>query len=108
MAANYENEVLKQRFEDVKRQVEENSFEGFQKGVKALYQYDIREDMKKPGVDKGLFVVGGSDGVLPKTMREMAGSYGRGVDCKVIEGAGHLPMVEKPEEFADVVATFLG
>ncbi|KAG4033265.1 hypothetical protein MFRU_005g02780 [Monilinia fructicola] len=108
VAANYENEVLKQRFEDVKRQVEENSFEGFQKGVKALYQYDIREDMKKPGVDKGLFVVGGSDGVLPKTMREMAGSYGRGVDCKVIEGAGHLPMVEKPEEFADVVATFLG
>ncbi|KAA8570143.1 hypothetical protein EYC84_002473 [Monilinia fructicola] len=108
VAANYENEALKQRFEDVKRQVEENSFEGFQKGVKALYQYDIREDMKKPGVDKGLFVVGGSDGVLPKTMREMAGSYGRGVDCKVIEGAGHLPMVEKPEEFADVVATFLG
>ncbi|TGO15592.1 hypothetical protein BTUL_0038g00210 [Botrytis tulipae] len=108
VAENYENEILKKRFEDVKKQVEENSFEGFQKGVKALYQYDIREEMKNPGVEKALFVVGGSDGVLPKTMKEMAGNYGKGVECKVIEGAGHLPMVEKPEEFANVVATFLG
>ncbi|TEY56410.1 hypothetical protein BOTCAL_0226g00080 [Botryotinia calthae] len=108
VAENYENETLKKRFEDVKKQVEENSFEGFQKGVKALYQYDIREEMKNPGVEKALFVVGGSDGVLPKTMKEMAGNYGKGVECKVIEGAGHLPMVEKPEEFATVVATFLG
>ncbi|RAL66713.1 hypothetical protein DID88_007497 [Monilinia fructigena] len=108
VAENYENEILRERFADVKRQVEENSFEGFQRGVKALYQYDIREEMKKPGVEKGLFVVGGSDGVLPKTMKEMAGNYGHGAECKVIEGAGHLPMVEKPEEFADVVATFLG
>lgn len=108
VAENYENETLKKRFKDVKRQVEENSFEGFQKGVKALYQYDIREEMKKPGVEKALFVVGGSDGVLPKTMKEMAGNYGNGVECKVIDGAGHLPMVEKPEEFAKVVAAFLG
>ncbi|KAF7894228.1 hypothetical protein EAF00_007742 [Botryotinia globosa] len=108
VAENYENEILKKRFEDVKKQVEENSFEGFQKGVKALYQYDIREEMKNPGVEKALFVVGSSDGVLPKTMKEMAGNYGKGVECKVIEGAGHLPMVEKPEEFANVVATFLG
>ncbi|TGO83591.1 hypothetical protein BPOR_0623g00070 [Botrytis porri] len=107
VAENYENETLKKRFEDVKKQVEKNSFEGFQKGVKALYQYDIREEMKNPGVEKALFVVGGGDGVLPKTMKEMAGNYWKGVECKVIEGAGHLPMVEKPEEFADVVASFL-
>lgn len=107
VAENYEDETLKKRFEDVKKQVEENSFEGFKKGVKALYQYDIREEMKKPAVDKALFVVGGSDGVLPKTMKEMASSYGTGAECKVIEGAGHLPMVEKPEEFADIVAKFL-
>ncbi|APA08942.1 hypothetical protein SS1G_02778 [Sclerotinia sclerotiorum 1980 UF-70] len=108
VAENYENETLKKRFEDVKKQVEQNSFEGFQKGVKALYQYDIREEMKKPVVEKGLFVVGSGDGVLPKSMKEMAANYGNGVECKVIEGAGHLPMVEKPEEFSDVVAKFLG
>lgn len=107
VAENYENEALKKRFEDVKKQVEENSFDGFKQGVKALYRYDIREEMKNPKVEKGLFVVGGSDGVLPKTMKEMAGNYGSGVECKVIDGAGHLPMVEKPEDFADVVATFL-
>ncbi|QSZ32367.1 hypothetical protein DSL72_001941 [Monilinia vaccinii-corymbosi] len=107
VAANYEDETLKKRFADVQRQVAENSFEGFQKGVKALYQYDLREEMKRPGVEKGLFVVGGSDGVLPATMMEMAGNYGKGVECEVIDGAGHLPMVEKPVEFADVVARFL-
>ncbi|CAD6446076.1 d87e51cb-2696-4179-93d7-b8d73ce5c852-CDS [Sclerotinia trifoliorum] len=108
VAKNYDNETLRKRFEDVKKQVEENTFEGFQKGVQALYQYDIREEMKKPAVEKGLFLVGSGDGVLPQTMREMAANYGNGVECKVIEGAGHLPMVEKPEEFADIVAKFLG
>ncbi|ESZ89773.1 hypothetical protein SBOR_9845 [Sclerotinia borealis F-4128] len=107
VAENYENETLKMRFGDVKRQVEGNSFIGFKKGVKALYQYDIREELKNPGVEKALFVVGGSDGVLPKTMKEMAGNYGKGVECKVIEGAGHLPMVEKPGEFADLLVKFL-
>ncbi len=46
--------------------------------------------------------------LLPGTMKEMAGAYGSsGAGYTVIDGAGHLPMVEKPEKFADVVTKFL-
>ena len=92
---------------DVKKMVETNSREGFKKSVNALFEYDLREEMKTSEV-KGGFVVGGSDGVLPATMKDMAGSYGHGAEYKVIEGAGHLPMVEKPKEFAEYVTSFLG
>jgi len=91
----------------VKKMVETNSREGFKKSVNALFEYDLREEMKTCSV-KGAFVVGGSDGVLPATMKEMAASYGKGAEYEVIEGAGHLPMVEKPQEFAEFVTGFLG
>jgi pimeloyl-ACP methyl ester carboxylesterase len=51
--------------------------------------------------------------VLPTTMKEMASVYAGGgggnggARYKVIEGAGHLPMVERPREFTDFVEGFL-
>ena len=91
----------------VKEMVRTNSLEGFKKSVEALFQYDLKEEMKTSEV-KGLFVVGSGDGVLPGTMKEMASSYGKnGAGYEIIEGAGHLPMVEKPKEFAEVVTKFL-
>jgi pimeloyl-ACP methyl ester carboxylesterase len=92
----------------IKEMVETNSLEGFKSSVRALFEYDLKEEMKSSEV-KGMFLVGGGDGVLPGTMKEMAGAYGKsGAEYRVIENAGHLPMVEKPEEFASVVTTFLG
>jgi len=42
-------------------------------------------------------------------MKEMASAYGeKGAAYEVIEGAGHLPMVEKPVRFSEVVTEFLG
>lgn len=94
-------------FEEVRKVVAENSLEGFKSVVKALYEYDLRPLMKDGRV-KGLFVVGGGDGVLPKTMPEMARLYGvEGTRCEVVEEAGHLPMVEQPERFGLVVSSFL-
>ena len=90
----------------VKGLVAENSLEGFRRSVEALFEYDVREDMKGCQV-KGLLVVGAGDGVLPKTMRQMAQGIGSGVDLKVVEGAGHLPMMEQPREFARIVGEFL-
>jgi pimeloyl-ACP methyl ester carboxylesterase len=86
--------------------VKNNSLDGFKKSVEALFEYDLKEEMKSSKV-KGLFVVGSSDGVLPGVMKEMASEYGTGAGYVVIEGAGHLPMVEKPERFAEVVGKFL-
>lgn len=104
---SYDGGALEKECERVKEMVINNSLEGFRKGVQALFQYDIEEEMKSASV-KGTFVVGGGDGVLPKTMKTMADGYGaKGADLHIIDGAGHLPMVEKPKEFAQVVTTFL-
>lgn len=104
---SYEDTELAKKIEKVKNMVKTNSLPGFKQGVKALHQYDIRDRMAN-FKGKGVFLVGAGDGVLPKTMQEsMADKLGSGVELKVVEGAGHLPMVERPEEVARFVAQFL-
>lgn len=93
---------------DVQAMVASNSLSGFRSLVEALYDYDISAEMAK-GRPRGLFVVGSEDGVLPGVMKKMAEAYGGGKgEYSVIQQAGHLPMVEHPEEFADIVSKFLG
>jgi pimeloyl-ACP methyl ester carboxylesterase len=104
---SYENESLVPTLERVKKMVESNSLEGFKKSVEALYDYDMTSEAKN-GAVKGAFAVGSGDGVLPGVMKQMAADYGNGgAEYFVIDGAGHLPMVEKPKEFADAVTRFL-
>lgn len=104
---SYENPEIASKIEVVKKMVETNDLEGFKGSVTALFEYDLKEEMKSSEV-RGAFVVGGGDGVLPGTMKDMAAAYGKsGAEYVVIEQAGHLPMVEKPEEFAKVVEKFL-
>jgi pimeloyl-ACP methyl ester carboxylesterase len=108
VSESYEDASISKKIERVKHMVANNSLPGFRDSVKALHQYDIRDKMANYK-GKGAFLVGAGDGVLPKTMKEnMADKLGTGVELKVIEGAGHLPMVERPEEVADFVAKFLG
>jgi pimeloyl-ACP methyl ester carboxylesterase len=104
---SYDGGDLEKTIGTVKAMVESNSLEGFKKSVEALYQYDLREEMKSCTV-KAAFLVGSGDGVLPGVMKEMAAGYGKGAEYVVIDCAGHLPMVEKPQEFAEVVTKFLG
>ncbi|KAF2688358.1 alpha/beta hydrolase-like protein [Lentithecium fluviatile CBS 122367] len=104
---SYTDPSLSAKIAAVKDMVATNSLAGFKDSVKALYEYDFRDKMKA-FKGKGAFLVGAGDGVLPKTMREMAEGLGRGVDLRVVEGAGHLPMVERPEEVARFVAEVLG
>jgi pimeloyl-ACP methyl ester carboxylesterase len=104
---SYDDPVLAQEAERVKQMVKSNSLEGFRKSVKALYQYDFRAEMKS-GKVKGAFVVGGRDGVLPKTMEGMRDGYADGNSgFYIVENAGHLPMVEQPVEFAKVIGKIL-
>jgi pimeloyl-ACP methyl ester carboxylesterase len=103
----YDGNSLEKKCLEIKDMVATNSLAGFKKSVEALFEYDMKAEMKGSKV-KGAFVVGGSDGVLPGTMKEMADAYGEnGAEYKVIEQAGHLPMVEKPKEFAVFVTKFL-
>lgn len=106
--SSYSDAQLAPKLERVKHFVKTNSLAGFKDSVKALHEYDIRERMADYK-GKGAFLVGAEDGILPKSMKEnMADKLGSGVELKVVEGAGHLPMVEKPEEVAQFVAGFLG
>ncbi|KAJ4367840.1 hypothetical protein N0V86_009677 [Didymella sp. IMI 355093] len=108
VAESYDDDALKPRLAHVKELVKTNSLAGFRDGVKALHAYDIRAKMADYK-GKGAFLVGAGDGVLPKTMKEnMADKLGGGVELEVVEGAGHLPMVERPAEVARFVARFLG
>lgn len=104
---SYENETLVPTLEKVKKMVESNSLGGFQKSIAALYDYDMTSEVKNSTL-KGAFAVGSGDGVLPGAMKQMAADYGNsGTEYLVIDGAGHLPMVEKPREFAEMVTKFL-
>lgn len=104
---SYADPELAPRLAHVKHLVQTNSLDGFRRGVRALHQYDVRAGMAGY-TGKGAFLVGAGDGVLPKTMREnMADKLGQGVHLEVVQGAGHLPMVERPREVAEFVARFL-
>lgn len=103
---SYDGGEVENEIQKVKKMVAGNDLCGFKKSVEALFDYDMREEMKKSLV-RGMFVVGSGDEKLPGTMKEMAGAYGGGAEFTMIDGAGHLPMVEKPEIFAEVVTNFL-
>jgi pimeloyl-ACP methyl ester carboxylesterase len=104
---SYDDAELAEKIARVNDMVKTNSLAGFKDGVKALYKYDFRDKMGAYK-GKGAFLAGAGDGVLPKTMQGMADSLGSGVEMKVVDKAGHLPMVEQPKEVAEFVARFLG
>jgi pimeloyl-ACP methyl ester carboxylesterase len=104
---SYDGGSMEKKIGEVKQMVQINSLDGFKKSVEALFEYDLRDEMKENAV-KGIFVVGAEDGILPGTMKEMATACGQsGAGYEVIDGAGHLPMFEKPPDFAGIVTKFL-
>ncbi|KAH7112825.1 alpha/beta hydrolase-like protein [Dendryphion nanum] len=91
------------RITQVKDMVSTNSLPGFKAAVNALYAYDFRPQMRG-FKGKGAFLVGEKDGVLPETMKGMAEALGeKGTVLGTIGGAGHLPMVERPQETGEWV-----
>ena len=104
------NPELMRKLQQVKNGVKVNSLEGFKLQVQALYDYDFWEDMKSAETEKprGMFIVGAQDGKLPEGMKKMAEGYGPSdATLHVVEEAGHLPMVEKPKEVAEMLCNFL-
>jgi len=108
--SSYEDSTLSSEIARVKEMVVTNSLPGFKKGVEALFSYDYMP-LLAGYQGKGAFLVGAGDGVLPGAMeklsKELGSGEGKKAEFKVIENAGHLPMVEKPEEVADFVGSFL-
>ncbi|KAI9732753.1 MAG: hypothetical protein M1818_007487 [Claussenomyces sp. TS43310] len=91
----------------VRAMVAANSLEGFRRSVRALFEYDM-QPLLPACTTKALFVVGSRDGLLPKSMEALAAQTGTaGAPFRVVHGAGHLPMVEKPDHFAAKMTEFL-
>jgi pimeloyl-ACP methyl ester carboxylesterase len=107
---SYDNPELAPEIARVKRMVYTNSLPEFRRGVETLFNYDYT-GLLAGYKGRGAFVVGAGDGVLPKGMeklsKELGSAEGKTAAFKLIEGAGHLPMVEKPKEVADFVGDFL-
>lgn len=104
---SYDGGELETKCMKIEGLVKVNDFEGFVSSVKALWEYDYTPLMKD-FQGKGAFLVGREDGVLPEGMQVMAESLGaRGTQLTVVDGAGHLPMVEKAEEVVAAVEKLL-
>jgi len=100
------DQALKERIEETNQMVIGNDLEGFKASVQALWEYDVWP-MMGGYTGKGAFLVGKQDGKLPEGMAKMAKGLGKGVSLYEVEGAGHLPMVEKPDQFYEYVVKFL-
>ncbi|KIY04104.1 uncharacterized protein Z520_00796 [Fonsecaea multimorphosa CBS 102226] len=107
---SYDNPDLVPEIARVKRMVYTNSLPEFQRGVETLFNYDYTP-LLAGYQGRGGFLVGAGDGVLPQGMeklaKELGSAHGKTAAFKLVEGAGHLPMVEKPAEVADFVGDFL-
>lgn len=86
--------------------------EGFVVGARALQGYDLSVGLAQSLRGKQvLFVAGERDGVLPGVLRDLSTKLaGEGVEAslEIIEGCGHLPMVDGAKEWLDAVESFLG
>ncbi|ETI29428.1 hypothetical protein G647_01881 [Cladophialophora carrionii CBS 160.54] len=107
---SYDNPEVVPEIARVKRMVYTNSLPEFSRGVETLFNYDYT-GLLAGYKGRGAFLVGAGDGVLPKGMeklsKELGSAEGKTAAFKLVEGAGHLPMVEKPKEVADFVGDFL-
>ncbi|GAA5975109.1 hypothetical protein JCM11641_000039 [Rhodosporidiobolus odoratus] len=85
--------------------------EGFAAGAAALQGYDVYPGLaEKLKEKKVLLVAGERDGALPgvlKTLKENLEKEGVDARFEQITGAGHLPMVDAPQTWLDVVEKFL-
>jgi len=72
-----------------------------------LANYDIRSQVSRIKVPT-LIVAGEKDWSIPIKMSRFLHSSIEGSRLEVISDCGHLPMIEKPEEFNNILTGFLG
>lgn len=93
----------------ITEQVATNDIEGFRYGCQALWDYDMKTEMKDCKVP-GLLVVGEGDGkgALVKAMEGFKANLGaKGAVLEIVPEAGHLPMCENPEGFWKAVENYI-
>jgi len=87
-----------------RRTIGETRLDGFIACVRALESYDFREEISSIAIPV-LLVAGACDGTMPQVMNEMHRAI-NGSKFQLIEGAGHLPNLERPAEFNRLIDEF--
>jgi 3-oxoadipate enol-lactonase len=81
-------------------------FEGLIEILKAFMELDITDQLGKIGAPT-LVLTSDEDRTKPERYSEMMHEKIAGSEIKIIHGAGHLAMWEKPEEFNGAILDFL-
>jgi len=108
----------------LREMVEKTPVDGFVAGAGALSNYDLLDESRtahprllfESPIEHVLLVAGSLDGngAVGNGMRNLTKAWnaertaGRAVDFVEIQGAGHLPMIDETERFAEVLIGFLG
>ncbi|POW11785.1 hypothetical protein PSTT_05000 [Puccinia striiformis] len=95
----------------IQRMIEETDIQGFKAAASALYDYRIDEDrITCNDHHKLLLIAGQKDGILPDVLNAFSDRLikaGKPVQFRSVPGAGHLPMVDQPLQFLNIIEPFL-
>jgi pimeloyl-ACP methyl ester carboxylesterase len=92
--------------EDVTRDVLSTKPSTFASDFRACDAFDVRGRLGEINVP-ALVVVGDDDRLTPLKYSEFLATNLRGAVLKILRGAGHIAMLEKPAEMNNVIASFL-
>lgn len=95
------------KIQRLKAMVQENRLDGFASIVQAISTYNLEDGLEAATVP-AVFVAGRDDEPVILPMTKMAKRYGKGADLKIIDNAGHLPVVDRPGDFLSSFLEFLG
>ncbi len=89
----------------MRRMVAATPLDGFVACARALQDYDFRATLS--AIEQPtLLIAGAEDGAMPQSMRTLAELIPNATFVE-IPGAGHIPGLERPDAFNDVVSSFL-
>lgn len=93
-------------FSGYRNMLERQDRQGYAAACAAVRDTDLTETAKRIAVPT-LCVVGDQDGSTPPELVKELAALIPGARYEVIEGAGHLPCIEQPEIFSELVKAFV-
>lgn len=98
--------IQKARLNGTRRQLLRTPQEVTLADYEAANSFDVRERLGEIDVP-ALCIVGGQDAVTPPAYSEYMHRAIRGSQLRVVEGAGHMLPLERPEEYNSILAAFV-
>jgi pimeloyl-ACP methyl ester carboxylesterase len=92
--------------DDITKDVLSTKASTFASDFRACDAFDVRARLGEIGVPT-LVIVGDDDRLTPLKYSQFLATNIRGAVLKIIPGAGHIAMLEKPSEMNNVIASFL-